>query len=581
MPQILLDNDSDAGLNIAIKTTFDGAGAKAAADSMAAIPENLQGLKKVGAGMEEIGEKTHISNRELRVLTSQLGHGIPGAAELMRAGVEKGAGGVFLLIAGIEMLRSAVEKINKENEESAAIGKELESTDQDRAKGIDKVRDALEKADVADAEFQHNFARDTQNAIDKAERLAQAILKTAIAADDGTASKRKSIAESEIDSMERRGVLSHAAALKAKEDLDIAFDEAKTLRMMAQDAIEMRLLQQQAYAKHIAVENGEKDEAAAAEKYKVAVQGKVENEDRMQRGQDEISRGTKAVGDLEKTGVTDESIQKLKAAFNFLTAGNEMQAVFKKMEGSEAGTAKLAEMSDFMTKISEPGFIGSGIFSMLPKSLQDAIGEHTGDVGAGFAALKQMGSSAAAYENLSNYENAQATIAGGKLDVANARKNQADVDINEGNAKSDLEAARTALQKSRDDVKSLQDKITEMSATNVVKETGARQDLGLDKANASLVQDRATAENLGGASDADKKKLIADASKIAGHTVDLQTAAQIIENGANNIGLFMNQVSRLTSALSQFTPAQAAELQRQVDELWKASNRNSSNTDLH
>ena len=158
MPQILLDNDSDAGLNIAIKTTFDGAGAKAAADSMAAIPENLQGLKKVGAGMEEIGEKTHISNRELRVLTSQLGHGIPGAAELMRAGVEKGAGGVFLLIAGIEMLRSAVEKINKENEESAAIGKELESTDQDRAIrgycGRDERRDCPDATKRAMDEFQ-------------------------------------------------------------------------------------------------------------------------------------------------------------------------------------------------------------------------------------------------------------------------------------------------------------------------------------------------------------------------------------------------------------------------------------------
>ena len=111
-----------------------------------------------------------------------------------------------------------------------------------------------------------------------------------------------------------------------------------------------------------------------------------------------------------------------------------------------------------------------------------------------------------------------------------------------------------------------------MDATTGIKEGGAKQDLAIQKANAELQNDRGIADRLragGNVSNADQQNLIASASKIAGHNVDLNTAALMIEAGANNMGAFMNQLRILTGVLGKFTPEDAAQLQREIDDIKK------------
>jgi chromosome segregation ATPase len=173
-------------------------------------------------------------------------------------------------------------------------------------------------------------------------------------------------------------------------------------------------------------------------------------------------------------------------------------------------------------------------------------------------------------KNLATYEGANLDIEGAKKDIARARGRQTDLDINAGNAESDLQSTRQEMQKNKDQVRELEDKITVQTATSKLKEAGAQQDLGLQKANSELVSDRDIAGRVaagGQVSGDEQQQIMADAAKIAGHNVNLQTAAQIIQNGAENMGIFMNQLGILARSFAQFGPGQMAQFQAQLDEI--------------
>jgi hypothetical protein len=210
------------------------------------------------------------------------------------------------------------------------------------------------------------------------------------------------------------------------------------------------------------------------------------------------------------------------------------------------------------------GRTGEYAFEMLPKIIQDSLGAS----GKNLQALAGLGPEGD--KNLALYEGANFDIKAGKSDLAAAKNKRPYLELAEGNAQSDLEAARRAQEKNRDDVRTLQDKLKETAATNEIKEGGARSDLGMHKANNELEADRGIADNLlagKGATSADQKRLIDAASLIAGHQVNLGTAAQIIENGAHNVGIFMNQVDRLATVFQKLNPAQRTDLDAKIDAL--------------
>jgi hypothetical protein len=128
------------------------------------------------------------------------------------------------------------------------------------------------------------------------------------------------------------------------------------------------------------------------------------------------------------------------------------------------------------------------------------------------------------------------------------------------------------------------DRFEEAKATDAVTEGGAQVNLGLSQAQSSLSQDQGLAslvESGQPVGAADAKKLIDDASRIAGHQVDLQTAAKMIEAGANNMGAFMDQVNRLAVALARFSPADQQQFNQRLQTLEAVVARNTANSNLH
>jgi hypothetical protein len=528
-------------LNYNINTKFDDSGSKEAAKSMDGL---VVSNGEVSKALAKTGEHAEMSERSFRRLALAMGSEMPGAAALMEAGfegsIEPMLGATFLLLAGIEMLKSAIEKISKEKEQATKISEALADADAEQSKAVDKQREALEKAEVAEAEFHHNFIRNAQNAIDQAEHLAEAVLKTAAAVDESETSRRKGIASAEIEDMEQRGVVSHAVALKMKEQLDIEYEQQRMIRMMAMDKLEEIALQRQLANKQIAGRNSEKAETAAESRYETAATAKAANDAKIEDAQRKIAAGEQIQKELRSTGVTEENIQTLRDSY-------------EKTSGDTSGKTSLSEMFTYLSR---------HMGGIVPRKLFGT----SGDV------------------NLATYEGAQLDVEAGKSDLARARKQQAGLDIAEGNAKSDLDFARQTMQKNRDAVQALQDKIVETTSTNAVKEGGAQMDLGMSKANTALKSDRGIADRIAGGGQvggADAQKLIADASRIAGHQVDLQTAAQIIENGANNMGIFMNQISRLATVFSQFSPADLSKLNQRIDELECAVGRAAYAADFH
>jgi hypothetical protein len=507
--------------------------------------------KEVNEILGKTGESAGLTHLQFRRLANVLGHDIPGSAALMEAGFagaeSKMLGSIFLLISGVEMLRNALNKINEEKKESTKIEEALSDADAQQTDGLEKQREAIEKADVSQAEFYHEYIRNTHDAADAAEKFAQAILKAESSRNQDNDSKQKGIAGSEIEEMEKRGVLSHAAALKAKEQLDIEYEQRKLIRQMAADAIEQSMAINTLNNKQVATEGLQRSEASAEEKYKTAATAKAKNDTDIENASRRISAGEDTKKTLRDTGVTEESVQQL-------------SELFTKLTGKDSSTVSL---SDQFTAIAQHDIYGTG----------GSLGVI--DTYAAHELVKKLGSQGD--RNLATYEGANIDIAAGKSDLERGRKKSTDVDINEGNAKSDLELSRKEVQKNKDEVVALQEQIKTKSAENAIKNSSAQQDLGMSKASAELHGDKEIADKIIGGtttSAVEQRRLIEAASAIAEHTVNLSTAAQIVQNGAKNIGTFMAQVGRLAEVFSTINPA---DLQRQIDLLKRQMGNSSFN----
>lgn len=102
----------------------------------------------------------------------------------------------------------------------------------------------------------------------------------------------------------------------------------------------------------------------------------------------------------------------------------------------------------------------------------------------------------------------------------------------------------------------------------------ASADLGLGEALARL-------SARGMASDEQNQRLIQIANQVAGHAVNLQTAIQIMENGAGNINIFMNQLSRLTAIFESWNPVNLSRMQSEIDRIALLAQRAMNAANLH
>lgn len=413
----------------------------------------------------------------------------------------KGAAG--LLAAALEMLNASVQKLNEEKRESEKLSRTLADADAATTKSVDAQREALDRASVARAEYFHNYLRNTRDAVEAEAKLQEARMKASFENSDHEDSTRKRIADRAVDDMEQAGILSHAAALKAKEQLDLEYEARKLERERKQDIAEEGEVARQQANKEIALGMDTAKENQSEKTYEGAVQAKAANEQKIKEAQARMTAGEDLKKSLRERGIDDESVERL-------------QEWTRKHGGDDS-----ADLPDQYTAVARENLKNIAL---------------VGPLAAKFLPAGQLVSQFGPYgdQNLATYQGAMIDIAAGKSDLARYQKKQVGLDIAEGNAKSDLDFARQRMEKDRDSVQDLGDKLASMSATNRIKEAGARADFALE------------------------------------------AAAHMLEGHATNVNNFMSQVNRLANSMGNMSPQAIADLTRRVDEI-QAAQGNSRN----
>lgn len=187
-------------------------------------------------------------------------------------------------------------------------------------------------------------------------------------------------------------------------------------------------------------------------------------------------------------------------------------------------------------------------------------------------------------------QQAQDKLAAANNELAQARRVEAQLEQSmatrlaakkEADDTSDAAQAQSTINKKR--LTELPGEISQAQAVEQAKGQGDRV-AGAEKAAGSAVEageHLAELAKAGQTSGHQNDQLMTIASQIAGHAVNLQTAVQIMENGANNITIFMNQVGRLTSIFSQMNSGQIAQMKSHIDQVEAIAKRALANSNLH
>ena len=466
--------------------------------------------KDMEKAIEGVGEKTKIGRYELRELATALGAQIPGAAALSRAGFESlsGAeglvtGGVLLLISGVEMLRSAITKLNEEKKESAKLSEALAEVDKQTTKVIDAQREALEKADVEQARFFHDYLRNAHDAYAAETALYEQRMKASFEMANSEADTRKQIADKAVEELEQAGVLSHDRALKIKERLDLEYEARKLARQEAQNvATEGELARQQAN-KDIALHVDLGREQTAEQQYEGAAQAKAANDAKLADAQEKIAGAQKVIESLSGTGINAGTVE-------------QVRQVYEQATGDKSGSKNLSEMFHELAQIN---LAGGGAISLSPSAR------------AAHDIVSKLGSQGDV--NLGLYEGAQLDIRAAQSDAKRARERQASLDIGEGNAKSDVEFYRQRAERDRDAAQDLGDKLESAQAINRINEAGGRTNFNLQAAARIL---EGHAQNIGDFLD-QVNRLANSMSQMSPQAVaDLARRVDMLEQQMENTG---------------------------------------------
>ena len=183
----------------------------------------------------------------------------------------------------------------------------------------------------------HNLTRNTEDAIGKASELINTLIKARNAAGESQDNSRKEIAGKEIEEMEQRGVISHATALRMKEQLDIQYEQQRLLRIKAQNQLEFDELQRQQANREIAGHLLEEKEAAAAARYRERMGAKAANDTKISEAEAKIKNAEAVKHGLRAQGVTEENVQ-------------ELIESYEKVSGDGSGKTSLSEMFTYLSR---------------------------------------------------------------------------------------------------------------------------------------------------------------------------------------------------------------------------------------
>ena len=168
--------------------------------------------------------------------------------EMLQEGMLSTMGVGMLLASAFEMLQHALKKMDEEKKEASKINDDYYDAMLKVVGVTEKHRVANMEATEAQAAFYRKLKESTQDAIENAFKLAEALDKANRKSfEDVQTGKHKAQADA-IDMMEQRGVLSHETATKMKEQLDMAYERRKIQMMIDTDQMEINMLAKRAKA---------------------------------------------------------------------------------------------------------------------------------------------------------------------------------------------------------------------------------------------------------------------------------------------------------------------------------------------
>ena len=400
------------------------------------IKQTGESAAAAGGKMEESGQhtKAHAGHaREMHHVFSQLNHLVPGLGTALKAAFHPDSIGIISVVLAFEALSTVLENIKAIDEIKLA------DFTGDKA-AVDAVREAYEHARVAAALFV-----DEQNRLNHAGASAEEVqkreaenYKNLASAQEQFNSARKKLGEAEIEEREKKGVITHAEALKEQFALDVAY-AAQKLQLEAQtDAAQLASLQKRLAAEkaQLAAANADlaTDEANAA----ATAAAKAKHDKRKETAE---KNAESAKNTLEELGKSKGKL--VSGVVNEETAG-QLEAFYEKHFGSSAGKNH------------------SEMFQELENARSYAGGFNT--VNADLKLQYFLAHTTGSQAEFAKYDGAQQQLSGSKAEIKKLEETQFQVDLNAERAKKQLDATEETVRKWSASVDTLERQIPNQQA---------------------------------------------------------------------------------------------------------------------
>ena len=384
--------------------------------------------------------------------------------EMLQEGMLSTMGVGMLLASAFEMLQHALKKMDEEKKEASKINDDYYDAMLKVVGVTEKHRVANMEATEAQVAFYRKLKESTQDAIENAFKLAEALDKANRKSfEDVQTGKHKAQADA-IDMMEQRGVLSHETATKMKEQLDMAYERRKIQMMIDTDQMEINMLAKRAKADQDHADQQAKKSDDLAKQHKAANDAVISNDDKIAAAQEQQRAGKEALSKLDTQGVNADSIQKVRDTFTEMMTKTSNRGLFAAMmlgTGAHVDTASTSQMVTFFDRLR---FTGG-------KQVSDAfntLGLHGME---GITAAGAMGSQGA--QNVQTYENRQADIKKAESDIQKYRDAQVDLVNTEKELAEQLERARNKAETSADHAEATAQQLSDKTQEFAVEVTGA------------------------------------------------------------------------------------------------------------
>ncbi|MDR3458501.1 MAG: hypothetical protein P4N60_13705 [Verrucomicrobiae bacterium] len=512
-------------------------------------------IKKADASLAALGKKSlpeahegmeifNTHGREMHRLIHEMDHILPGLGLTLRSVFHPQAMGIAGMVLIVEQL---VEYFKKAHEQAEELKKTLESMPElsgllGQTAGL---RDSMEDADIATEKFFDGLRRshDQAESINTALTTTITLLKAQNAAEEEIAKKQKERDLARLEFLHNSGQLNDAQYIAAKAATEQDFSQDATKRKLTLD---QTILDQTQGAETLAL--SKKDMASrdlpAAEQAAAAAKLRIKTaEENVKRAEENAANANSAISGMSiKDGKPVKNDQPgLQEQFDALTPeqkriGNKYSTVegYERGEGLAAGAAPsiAVEAIELHNKLLEL----RGIEDREAKKAEAAKAELEAAKRAALAPEAQLDSLTKQITQLQT--------------EADALHKQ----VQEKKAQLALDKSTAATEKPID------------QQTAGYKEA---DDLAKTDSGKALLAGEAAARRIraGTQTADDAQNLIALASKMAGHTVNLKTAVEMMEAAANGTSAFVNLATRLAKAVEGLKPGDLADLETRVQQL--------------